>query len=72
MRTRSQSKQIEYDVIIDFDEASRRWHANKKKIGDGSYEYVCGKELCNGLFCKRKPKDSQYCYQHKYTVLKSI
>lgn len=44
MQTRSQSKAnqiIEYEVNIDFDDASSCWHQNKKSIGNGSYKYIC-------------------------------
>ena len=42
MITRSQAiiKPL-YEVNIDFDEASRAWLHNKKKIGNGSYKYIC-------------------------------
>jgi len=36
MQTRSQ---IKYP-IIDFDDASKEWMKNKKKIGNGMYVYV--------------------------------
>jgi hypothetical protein len=26
-----------YDIIIDFDDASKQWRANKKSIGNGSF-----------------------------------
>lgn len=39
MRTRSQTKQLSPD--IDFDGASRAWNANKKKLANGCYEYIC-------------------------------
>lgn len=38
MITRSQSKSY---VVIDFDESSRAWNQNKRRIGNGMYEYVC-------------------------------
>ena len=43
-----------YTVDIDFDEASRRWRANKKRVGL-SFQYCCGEERPNGEFCKRAP-----------------
>ena len=63
MKTRSQSR--EFEVNIDFDEASKLWNSNKKRLNNGCYEYVCGKQLENGLFCKRKLKNSQFCWVHK-------
>ena len=63
MKTRSHCK--EFEINIDFEEASKLWNSNKKKLSNGCYEYVCGKKLENGLFCKRKPNKSQYCWLHK-------
>lgn len=40
MQTRSQTKQVEFSVDIDFDESSRAWRANKRHIGDGHFEYT--------------------------------
>jgi len=42
MITRSQSIRIEKELLIDidFDEASRLWNANKKKMKNCTYQYV--------------------------------
>ena len=45
MQTRSQTAKLnvikhELEVKIDFDEASREWNANKKRIGQ-MYVYTC-------------------------------
>lgn len=41
MLTRSQvKKQEEIILSIDFDDSSRTWMQNKRKIGGGSYEYI--------------------------------
>lgn len=68
MQTRSQTARLEYEVNIDFDDASRHWNANKKKLNNGCYEYVCGKELPNGEFCKKKRKNSPFCFIHKNKI----
>jgi hypothetical protein len=52
--------------IIDFDEASKEWHANKKKV-DQCYKYICRANIGN---TKRKCnkvcyKTSEYCYVHR-------
>ena len=40
IRTRSQTKKsAELDVNIDFDEASREWTRNKRRMGNGTYAY---------------------------------
>jgi hypothetical protein len=38
--TRSSAKRI-YEVEIDFDEASRAWRANKRRVGEGHFQYFC-------------------------------
>jgi hypothetical protein len=81
MQTRSQTRKCLPEIVanvtisgtmdyipleIDFDEASRLWNANKKKISNGCYQYVCGIPLENETFCKRKIcKTGQYCSIHK-------
>jgi hypothetical protein len=69
MKTRSQTKSVrfhELPVDIDFDDASNAWLANKKKLNNGCYQYVCGMPTTNGEFCKRKQhKNSIHCYLHK-------
>jgi hypothetical protein len=64
MKTRSQNKELE--VNIDFDEASRAWLQNKRRLASGTYNYICGVELKDGSFCQRNPtKFSEYCHFHK-------
>ena len=29
------------EVNIDFDDASKEWHKNKKSIGNSQYKYIC-------------------------------
>lgn len=54
-----------YEVNIDFDEASKAWHANKKSIGNGQYKYICTVEK-NGIKCgKSCYKDLSYCWIHR-------
>jgi len=67
MITRSQTKLLikTYEVSIDFDEASFHWNANKKKLSNGCYEYICGKQLKNGLLCRRKKGNNNFCHIHK-------
>lgn len=76
-KTRSQTKKEQelnetlvkpkqlYEVNIDFDEASKAWHANKKSIGNGQYKYICTVEK-NGIKCgKSCYKDLSYCWIHR-------
>jgi len=68
MKTRSQSNSVQFQelaVDIDFDGASEAWNANKKKLADGCYQYVCGQTLKDGSVCKNKNhKNSTHCYMH--------
>ena len=52
----------EYDVNINFDEASTAWKANKKSIGGGCYKYICEYKNKN---CKRIPiPGCKFCSTH--------
>lgn len=62
-------KQImEYTNNIDFREAHEEWMANKRRLGNGTYVYLCRKSLKNGKLCNRKCKDTigfySGCNQH--------
>jgi len=58
----------EYDVIIDFDDASECWMQNKRKKKNGNYSYICGKVLKNKKKCQRDCSDliglSSGCKRH--------
>lgn len=44
---------------IDFDEASKIWMRNKKKIGNGAYRYVCGaKKRFKDGYCKNETENN--------------
>ena len=60
MLTRNQLK-----PRIDFDEASRAWNQNKKKIDNGCYVYICGHKLKNGKTCQKQVKNISKCSLHK-------
>ena len=65
MKTRSQTKQVIYDVNIDFDEASTAWKSNKKSSGNGCYTYVCCYISKTGKKCNKKPLLScDFCKTH--------
>jgi hypothetical protein len=69
MRTRSQSqtpsaiasgfgtvqeeKEDIYEVVIDFDGASAAWRANKRRMGNGCYKYVCESITKTGKKCTK-------------------
>lgn len=58
-------KKEEYEVNIDFDEASKAWMDNKKSTGNGNYKYICEQITQMGEQCKREPKKSCcYCLIH--------
>ena len=56
------------DYFIDFDDAHDEWEANKKKLANGMYAYLCMKPLKNGKKCKRVCCDTigfySGCKQH--------
>lgn len=69
MITRSVSryleKQGEYEVNIDFDEASEAWKQNKKSIGSGCYKYICEAIRTNGKKCRKNPMTGcKFCSIH--------
>jgi|688.fasta_scaffold339351_1 hypothetical protein len=58
-----------YEVDIDFDEASRMWEYNKKRIGSGSYKYICCVLNKSGVKCSRQVVgDTKYCRGHNKTM----
>lgn len=72
MQTRSQgqkyiqSQLVEYDVNINFDEASTAWRANKKSKGNGAYRYVCQGKTKTGKSCSREPfLGCNFCKWHQ-------
>ena len=65
METRSQTKIALYEVNIDFDEASTAWRANKKKIDNGTFKYICCGLTKTGNKCLRQPlQNTEYCKIH--------
>ena len=72
--TRSQSKLMRlslsdykpiYKVEFDFDEASEIWKANKRRIGEGCYRYVCVKKGKHNNECIAKCLPGlDYCRTH--------
>lgn len=66
----------QYDVSIDFDEASRAWRANKRHVGNGMFVYVCEYVLpCGkkGYKCnKRCMVGTNVCYVHRNKSLDNI
>jgi hypothetical protein len=74
METRSKTKnQIkpQYDVDIDFDEASLLWRQNKKHIGQGHFNYICAAVKKDGNICGKScftsngNKTIEYCWLHR-------
>ena len=54
-----------YSNEIDFDEASREWMRNKKRVGL-MYSYVCGETSSTGRPCQRRPKNGcAFCATHE-------
>ena len=60
-------KKIEYEVNIDFDEASAAWKANKKSTGNGCYKYICEHQNKNGKKCTKNPMTGfNFCNRHNF------
>jgi len=56
---------VEYEVNIDFDEASTAWKANKKSTGGGCYKYVCKHRNKNNKKCRIIPNPGcEFCSKH--------
>lgn len=53
VQTRSQTKNIEKLPTFNFDESSEAWMANKIKLSNGCYKYICGKITKNGKKCMK-------------------
>ena len=80
MQTRSQTKNqtrsewvpttvAVYEVDIDFDEASKMWKFNKKRMGNGTYKYICCELNKSGLKCGRNiADDAKYCKTHNKII----
>lgn len=66
MKTRSQKISVIYEVNIDFDEASKAWRENKKKLDNGNFIYVCGALTKTGNICNKKRINGfDFCKIHK-------
>jgi len=68
MKTRSQ---LNYPTI-DFDDAHLEWMLNKKKRENGTFVYICGKPLKNGIVCKNRNKGNgcgiHVCWDKKFIL----
>lgn len=65
VQTRSQTKHVNTYPEINFDEASKAWTANKIKLENGCYKYICGKITKTGKKCMRSGK----CKLHDKKIL---
>jgi hypothetical protein len=58
-------QKCEYEVNIDFDEASAAWKANKKSTGGGCYKYICEHRNKNNKKCRGNPIPGEnFCSKH--------
>lgn len=64
MKTRSRA-----DVLFDFDEASEEWMKNKKKIGNGTYQYIdiCRCKTSLRVACENVDQQCKRCKKIKST-----
>jgi hypothetical protein len=73
MSKQSQVAPAEFAVHIDFDEASEGWMANKRKLANGMYRYICGFQKTNGKKCVRAPAANQPgCWYHSRSPAKKV
>ena len=64
-KPKKQNMEGYYEVNINFEEASKEWNKNKKRV-DQSYIYICGLTTKKGTCCQNKRyKDQEYCYIHR-------
>ena len=63
-----------YSVDIDFDNSSKAWMLNKKRMTNGHLKYICGHIKPNGTKCtnfsRRRKTILGLCTTHKNTVRK--
>ena len=71
MKTRSQqtNKIQQFEVNIDFDDATKKWRSNKKSIGNGCYKYICPVTKNEKKCGKTCYKELLYCWQHRKYIL---
>ena len=70
MNTRSKTKLTKqlkplehlFEVNIDFDDASKEWHKNKKAIGNSQYKYICS-VVTNKNSKNKETMCNKVCYQ---------
>jgi len=56
----------EFELEFDFDDASKHWNANKKKMENACYIYVCGYlKSKTGKKCMNKTSCGELCRFHK-------
>ena len=56
----------EFELEFDFDDASKHWNANKKKMENACYIYVCGYlKSKTGKKCMNKTNCGEFCRFHK-------
>jgi len=63
----------EHEVEIDFDQASRLWMANKRRLKNGMYRYICCSIMKTGKRCQRKPvRNNAHCRIHTTEVVPPV
>lgn len=63
----------EREVDIDFEQASLLWMANKRRLKNGMYRYICCTIMKTGKRCQRKPVlNNEHCRIHTTEVVPSV
>jgi len=55
METRAKSIMNHPYPEFDFDDASVQWRANKRRLPNGCYQYICMEKTNTGKPCNRNP-----------------
>ena len=63
----------EREVDIDFEQASLLWMANKRRLKNGMYRYICCSIMNTGKRCQRKPvRNNEHCRIHTTEVVPAV
>jgi len=61
METRAKSIMNHPYPEFDFDDASVQWRANKRRLPNGCYQYICMGKTKTGKPCNRNPLIGENC-----------
>ena len=63
----------EFDINIDFDDASKQWRENKIYVGNGEFRYKCCYVSIKNVGCSNQSQPySQLCKTHNKTSKRKV